>query len=136
MVVLTKAGHTKNNGQVLYTATNQTLWISPKRASHSLTFGSISGLQECVWVAWNPEENQRPGRSLREKQVFQNGSVAKDLVLYSYVQPWLVAIGGWLLVAVGGSSRRLVVGDWWLVVVGSGWRLAVGRRWRLAVGGW
>ena len=61
----------------------------------------------------------------------------------SYVQPWLVVIGGrrlvvgnWRLVAVGGGWQRLVVGDWWLVAVGSGWRSAVGGGWWLAVGGW
>ena len=61
----------------------------------------------------------------------------------SYVQPWLMAIGGrrlavggswWQLVAVGG--RWLVIGRHWRLVVG-GWRLAVGGSWRLVeVGGW
>ena len=65
----------------------------------------------------------------------------KKTACNSYVQPSLVAIGGWWLVAIGGwwlatgGWWRLVVGDWWLVAVGCGWRLAVGRRWWLAVGG-
>ena len=79
----------------------------------------------------------------------------KKTACSSYVQPWLVAIGGWRLVAVGGGWRRfgwrLVVGGWWLaaggwwrlaavgdwqLVVGGGWRLAVGGSRRLAVAPW
>ena len=68
---------------------------------------------------------------------------SKTTACSSYVQPWLVAIGGWRLVeiagwrlaAVGGGWRQLAVGDGWLVAVDSGWRLAVAGGWRLAVGG-
>ena len=102
------------------------------------------------------------GGSFREKRKksVPIHSFPKKTACSSYVQPWLVAVGGWRLVAVGGwrlvavggwrlvavggwqsANWRLVVGDWWLVAVGSGWRLAVGRRWRfwrrlVAVGGW
>ena len=78
----------------------------------------------------------------REKKSVPERQFCKRTACSSYVQPLLVAIGGWWLVvgdwrlmAVGGGWWRVVVGDWWLVAVGSGWRLAVGRRWRLAVGG-
>ena len=76
---------------------------------------------------------------------------SKTTACSSYVQPWLVAIGGWRLVeiagwrlAVGGwrrlaavgSSWQLVMGGWWRLVAVGGWRLAVGGGWwRLAVGG-
>ena len=77
-----------------------------------------------------------------------------------YVQPWLVAVGGWQLatggwwrlvvvgggwwLAVGGWRRLAVVGSWRLVaaggwrrlVAGGWWRLVVGGWWRLVVGGW
>ena len=78
------------------------------------------------------------GGPKEKKNVFRNGSFAKKTACSSYVQPWLVAIGGWQLVAVDGGCWQLVVGDWWLVVVGSGWRLAVGRCWRLVAvdGSW
>ena len=78
-----------------------------------------------------------------KKKVFLNGSFCKKTACSSYVQPWLVAIGGWRL-ATGGWWRLVVVdGGWWLVIGGwwrlavvAGWRLAVGCRWRLAaVGG-
>ena len=68
----------------------------------------------------------------------------KKTACSSYVQPWLVAIGGWRMVAVGGCWwviggwwRLAVVGGWRLVGAGGWWRLAVGGGWRLvAVGGW
>ena len=53
-----------------------------------------------------------------------------------FVQPWLVAIGGWQL-ATGGWWRLVVVGGgWWLVIGGSWWWLALGGWSPLAVGGW
>ena len=53
----------------------------------------------------------------------------------SYLQPWLVVVGGWRLVAIG--DRQKAAGGWWRLVVVGGWRLAaVGGSWRLvAVGG-
>ena len=65
----------------------------------------------------------------------------------SYVQPWLVAVGGWWQWVAGGwrlVDWRLAVGGWWRLaavggcrlVVGGGWWLAVRGSWqRLAVGG-
>ena len=70
------------------------------------------------------------GRALteREKKLFRYMVFSKMTAFSSYVQPWLVAIGGWRLVeiagwrlaAVGGSWRQLAVGDGLLVAVGSG----------------
>ena len=57
-------------------------------------------------------------------------SFPKKTACRSYVQPWLVTIGGgwWRLVVVGGG--------WWLVIDGW-WQLAVVGSWRLvAAGGW
>ena len=70
----------------------------------------------------------------------------------SYVQPWLVAIGGWQLVeiagwrlAVGGwrrlaavgGSLHLVMACWWRLEAVHGWRLIAVDGWRrLSVGGW
>ena len=79
---------------------------------------------------------QKPGGSLRQKKSVPERQFWKKTACSSYVQPCLVAIGGWRLVAFGGGWRQLVVGDWWLVAGGSGWQLAGGRHWRLAVGGW
>ena len=69
------------------------------------------------------------GGSLREKQKKKKSvpvhSFPKKTACSSYVQPWLVAVGGWQL-ATGGW--------WWLVVVGGGWRrLVVGGGWPLVV---
>ena len=96
----------------------------------------------CVRKRLQAGGSLREGKKERKKSVPLH-SFPKKTASSSYVQPWLVAGGGWRLVAIGGWQlatggwRRLVVGDWWLVAVGSGWRLAVGRRWRLAaVGGW
>ena len=79
-----------------------------------------------------------------KKKLFRNMVFSKTTACSSYVQPWLVAIGGWRLVEIGGC--RLAVGGWRrLVAVGSSWQLVMGgwRRlaavdgWRLvAVGGW
>ena len=53
--------------------------------------------------------------------MFLNCNFVKKTACSSYVQPWLVAIGGW----------RLATGGWWrLVVVGGGWW------WLVAVGDW
>ena len=53
------------------------------------------------YAAW------QSGQSLRgRRKEFQNCS-CKKTACSSYVEPWLVAIGGWRL-AVGG--------DWWLAV--------------------
>ena len=93
-----------------------------------------------------------PGRSLTgKKKLFRYMVFSKTTACSSYVQPWLVAIGGWWLVeiagwrlAVGGWRRlaavggswQLVMGGWWrLAAVGGWWRLAVGGGWWLAVGG-
>ena len=74
--------------------------------------------------------------------MFRNMAFSKTSACSSYVQPWLVVIGGWRLVkiagwrlAVGGWRRLAAVDGWRLVAVGGWWRLAVGGRWRLAVGG-
>ena len=83
------------------------------------------------------------GRSLTEKKkLFQYMVFSKMTACSSYVQPWLVAIGGWRLVeiagwelVIGGSWRLAAVDGWWLVAVGGWRRLAVGGSWRLAVGG-
>jgi hypothetical protein len=55
--------------------------------------------------------------------VFRNGSLQNKTACTSYVEPWLVAVGGWWLVAVGGWSP-MAVGGWRLVAV-AGWRLVV-----------
>ena len=55
---------------------------------------------------------------------------SKTTACSSYVQPWLVAIGGWRLVEIAGW--RLAVGGWWLAVVGGSWQLVMGGWWRLA----
>ena len=77
------------------------------------------------------------GRSLTgKKKVFQNMVFSKTTVCSSYVQPWLVVIGGWWLVEIAGW--RLVVGGWRrLAAVGGSWQLVMGGWWRLAaVDGW
>ena len=69
---------------------------------------------------------------------------SKTTACSSYVQPWLVAIGGWRLVeiagwrlAVGGWRRLAAVGGSWQLVMGGWWRLAAVDSWQLvAVGGW
>ena len=95
----------------------------------------------------------------KKKNLFRNMVFSKTTACSSYVQPWLVEIGGWRLVeiagwqlAVGGWRRLAAVGGswqlvmggwwrlaavdgWWLVAVGGWRRLAVGGSWRLAVGG-
>ena len=99
-----------------------------------------------VDLRWRPEQGSfrrgalggGAGGSLRgtEKNVFPKRQFCKKTACSSYVQPWLVAIGGLRLVAIG--SWRLATGGWWrLVVVGGGWWLVIGGWWRLAVvGGW
>ena len=62
----------------------------------------------------------------REKKRCPKRQFCKKTVCSSYVQSWLMAIGGWRLVAIGSWSR---------LAVGGGWQLAVGGGWRLAVGG-
>ena len=120
--------------------------------------GVLRGVRTCgQWNTRTGGPDHRvwhTGGSLRgkEKTSVRERQFCKKTACSSYIQPWLVAIGGWRLVATGdwrlavgdwrlvvvdGGWRRLVVDDWWLVAVGSGWWLAVGRRWRLvAVGGW
>ena len=89
-----------------------------------------------------------------KKKLFRYMVFSKMTACSSYVQPWLVAIGGWRLVEIAGW--RLAVGGWRrlaavdgrrlvvvggcgsrlaVVAVGGWWRLAVGGSWRLAVGG-
>ena len=53
----------------------------------------------------------------------------------SYIQPWLVAIGGWWRLAVG-AWWRLALGGWRLAVGGGWWWLAAVGGWWLVVGGW
>ena len=79
------------------------------------------------------------GRSLtekKEKKLFRDMVFSKTTACSSYVQPWLVAIGGWRLVEIAGW--RLAVGGWWqLAAVGGSWQLVMGGWWRLApVDGW
>ena len=70
----------------------------------------------------------------KPKKVFLNSRSAKKTTCGSYVQPWLVALGGWWLVAIGGW--QLATGGWWRLAVSSWSPLAVGG-WRLvAVDGW
>ena len=81
-----------------------------------------------------------------EKKLFQSMVFSKTTACSSYVQPWLVAIGGSRLVeiagwrlAVGGWRRLAAVGGSWQLVMGGWWRLAVVDGWRLVavgVGGW
>ena len=81
----------------------------------------------------------------RKKTVPEHG-FSKTTACSSYVQPWLVAIGGWRLVEIAGGGWRLAVGGWqrlaavggsWQLVMGGWWRLAAVDGWRLvAVGGW
>ena len=74
-----------------------------------------------------------PGRSLAGKKLFWYMVFSKTTACSSYVQPWLVAVGGWRLVEIAGW--RLAVGGWWLAAVGGSWRqLAVGDGWLVAVG--
>ena len=54
-----------------------------------------------------------------KKELFRNMVFSKTTACSSYVQPWLVAIGGWRLVeiagwrlAVGGWRRLAAVGNW------------------------
>ena len=85
-----------------------------------------------------------PGRSLTGKRkLFRNMVVSKTTACSPYVQPSLVAIGGWRLVeiagwrlAVGGWRRLAAVGGGWQLVMGGWWQLAAVDSWRLAVGGW
>ena len=85
------------------------------------------------------------GGSLREKKrSIPERQFPKKTACSSYVQRWLVAIGGWRLVTggwwrlVGIGGWRLATGGWWqLVVVGGGWWLVIGGWWRSAVvGAW
>ena len=76
------------------------------------------------------------------KKLFQNMVFSKTTACSSYVQPWLVAIGGWRLVeiagwrlAVGGWRRLAAVGGSWQLVMGGWWRLAAVDGWRLAAVG-
>ena len=86
----------------------------------------------------------QPGRSLTEKKKLFRNMVFSKTTACRYVQPWLVAIGGWRLVEIAGwrlaavgGSWQLVMGGWWRLAAVDGWRLAVGGGWRLvAVGGW
>ena len=57
----------------------------------------------------------------REKNLLRNMVFSKTTACSSYVQPWLVAIGGWW---------RLPVGGWRLAAVGGSWRQLA------AVGSW
>ena len=85
----------------------------------------------------HPENHPPPpggGGSLREKKSVPKLQFCKKTARSSYVQPWLVAIGGWRLVAIGGW-RLVAVGGWWRLVVGRGWWLVAVGGWRLAVGG-
>ena len=93
------------------------------------------------------DDGSHPGGSRREgrKNCSYTKFSQKDSCS-SYVQPWLVAVGGgWRLVVVGGGWwlvtggwwRLAVVGGWSPLAVGGGWWLAVGGGWCLAaVGGW
>ena len=86
-----------------------------------------------------------------KEKLFRYMVFSKTTACSSYVQPWLVAIGGWRLVeiagwrlAVGswrrlaavGGSWQLVMGGWWRLAAVDGWRLVAVGGWRLAVGGW
>ena len=80
----------------------------------------------------------------REKKSVPEWQFCKKTACSSYIQPWLVAIGGWQL-ATGVWWRLVVVGGGWWLVIGGSWRLAVVGGWRLvaagswqrlAVGGW
>ena len=72
----------------------------------------------------------------KEKKLFRNMVFSKTTACSSYVQPWLVAIGGWRLVEIAGW--RLAISGWrWLAAVGGSWQLVMGGWWRLAaVDGW
>ena len=71
----------------------------------------------------------------REKKRVPERQFCEKTACSSYVQPWLVAVGGWRVVAIG--SWRLATGGWWRLVVvgGDGW-LVIGGWCRLVVGGW
>ena len=79
----------------------------------------------------------------KKNKLFRYMVFSKTTACSSYVQPWLVEIGGWRLaagedwrLAVGGSWQ-LVMGGWWRLAAVDGWRLeAVGSWWQLAVSGW
>jgi hypothetical protein len=88
--------------------------------------------------------NKKPGGSFREKKEKKEKksvpihSSPKQTACSSYVQRWLVVVGGWRLVAVGGW--QLATGGWWQLAVVGGWRLVDAGGWRLgswwlAVGG-
>ena len=100
----------------------------------------------CPGLFFRCGTTSRPNRNHTFTSTDQGGSLrgggggvperqfCKKTACSSYVQPWLVAIGGWRLVAIGGW---LAVGDWRLVAVGAGWWWVIGGWWRLAVvGGW
>ena len=73
-----------------------------------------------------------PHAVLNEKKSVPAPRFPKKTACSSYVQPWLVAVGGWRLAAIGGW--QLATGGWWrLVVVGGGWWLVIAVWWWLAV---
>ena len=67
------------------------------------------GPAESCWRLLHPDFKEK-------KKVFLNGSFSKKAACSSYVEPWLVAVGGWRqLVAVGSGWRLVAAGGWRLV---------------------
>ena len=54
-----------------------------------------------------------------KKKLLWNMVFSKTTACSSYVQPWLVAIGGWRLVEIAGW--RLAVGGWWRLAAVGNW---------------
>ena len=124
------------------------------RASHQTTLFLVCHCRANLWtlmigarerlVKINTQRNgwkgvggrREAGRALTgKKKLFRNMVFSKMTACSSYVQPWLVAIGGWRLVDIAGWWLAAVGGNWQLVM-GGWWRLAAVDSWRLAVGGW
>ena len=101
------------------------------QGSDPLAWGGIGGDA----LEGGERDSPRPGQGgpQEEKKSVPERQFCKKTACSSYVQPWLVAVGGWRLVAIAGW--RLAVGGWRLVAAGGWRRLAVGGWWRFAVGG-
>ena len=58
-------------------------------------------------------------RDRKKKKGVPQHSFPKKTACSSYVQPWLVSVGGWRLVAIGGW--QLAAGGWWWLAAVGGW---------------
>ena len=110
--------------------------------SLSLKYHPQPQTTENMWTS-NTQKKELPNSIVPNRRFLKRGKKSvperqfcTNTVCSSYVQPWLVAIGGWRL-ATGGWWRLVVVGGGWWLVNGGWWRLAVVGHWRLvAARGW